>query len=319
MPDIYSDQQLHLAAQLYYVDGKGQVEIARLVKVSQSKVSRLLAMARERGIVRISVAEYVSRDEGLEKELCGRLGLRWAAVIKTVEGVGREDVRRAVAHFGAPAVADVLQTRNVIAVAGGRTMREMVDHLPKMERKEAAVVQAMGSIDAAAGPLDALELGRVLAGKLGSGYFTLNTPAFVPDKQTRDTFLHLDQIRSVWKRFDEVDLALVGIGDLQESVFIDRKVLSTKDLSDLRKTGVVGEICGRFFDKAGNECATNWLDRVISIELEQLRKVPEVVAIVAGGTRSSAIAAAARGGIVKSLLIDEIGARALLQFIESEA
>lgn len=313
MSEKYSDEQLRLAARLYYIDGIGQVEIARFVKVSQAKVSRLLAMARERGIVRISVAEYAPRNNALEKRLCKRFGLRAATVVKTVEGLNREDARRTVAHFGAPVVSGIIPANSVVAVAGGRTMREVVDHLPDEPDRRVTVVQAMGSIDAAVGPLDALELGRALARRWGGSYFTLNTPAFVPDKRTRDTFLGLDQIRSVFKRFSEVDVALVGIGDLNDSVFVDRGVLNKSDLKELKKAGVVGEICGRFFDEAGKECQSDWHDRVISIELDRLRKVPEVIGVVAGGTRCEAIAAAARGGILKSLLIDDTGAEALLE------
>src|SRR5512136_2473620 len=92
----YSDEQLRLAARLYYVDGMGQAEVARFVKVSQPKVSRLLALARERGIVRISVAEYEPRHQALERDLCKRFKLVAAAVIRTVPGLTAEEVRRTV-------------------------------------------------------------------------------------------------------------------------------------------------------------------------------------------------------------------------------
>ncbi|MBP7977695.1 MAG: hypothetical protein KA122_12815, partial [Verrucomicrobia bacterium] len=79
----YSDEQLRLAARLYYVDGLGQREVARLAKVSQAKVSRLLAAARERGIVHISVAEYKPHNKKLEHALRREFGFRTVAVIKT--------------------------------------------------------------------------------------------------------------------------------------------------------------------------------------------------------------------------------------------
>ncbi|MFM1746963.1 MAG: hypothetical protein RLZZ188_629, partial [Verrucomicrobiota bacterium] len=66
MLNAYSDDQLRMLARLYYVDGLGQLEVARLAKVSQAKVSRLLALARERGIVRITVADYDPRHPELE-------------------------------------------------------------------------------------------------------------------------------------------------------------------------------------------------------------------------------------------------------------
>src|SRR5512137_1463785 len=104
----YSDEQLRLAARLYYVDGMAQNEVARFVKVSQAKVSRLLAAARERGIVRITVAEYEPRNTALEASLRKEFGLDAVAVIKVLEGATAEDARRAVGHFGAPFVATLL-------------------------------------------------------------------------------------------------------------------------------------------------------------------------------------------------------------------
>jgi len=51
---------------------------------------------------------------------------------------------------------------------------------------------------------------------------------------------------------------------------------------------------------------------VISVELDQLRKIPQVIGVAAGPDRAAAVVAAMRGGLLKSLLIDESGAAALL-------
>src|SRR3954451_8968855 len=109
MPHDYSDDQLRLAARLYYIDGLGQSEVARFAKVSQAKVSRLLALARERGIVRITVADYEPRERRLESALRARLGLDTVVVIKTQEDMGPEDLRRAVGHFAAPVIAGLMK------------------------------------------------------------------------------------------------------------------------------------------------------------------------------------------------------------------
>ncbi|MCX6904587.1 MAG: transcriptional regulator, partial [Verrucomicrobia bacterium] len=175
-----------------------------------------------------------------------------------------------------------------------------------------AVVQAMGSIDSTVGPVDAFELGHALAHRWGGSFYRLNSPAFVPDLKTRNSFLALPQIRSVWQRLSQATVALVGIGTLENSVFVERGVLSAADLDKLKQGGAVGEICGRFFDLHGRECDSPWRDRVISISLDQLRAVPQVVGVIAGADRSAAIAAAIRGRLLKSLVIDEAGAVALL-------
>jgi deoxyribonucleoside regulator len=263
--------------------------------------------------VRISVAEYEPRHQALERDLCKRFKLVAAAVIRTVPGLTAEEVRRTVGHFGAPFVASLISAGNVVAIAGGRTISELIRPLPMDKERRLTVVQAMGSIDAQVGPVDALMVGRTMAQRSGGFFLTLNTPAFVADKRMRDSLLAHEQIRGLWQRLKQANVALVGIGTLENSVFVDRGVFSDAARQELRACGAVGEICGRFYDQSGSECDSRWRDRVMSIDLERVRRIPQVIAAVAGADRAAAIAAAIRGGLVKSLVIDEAGAQALLQ------
>jgi deoxyribonucleoside regulator len=309
----YSDEVLRMAASLYYVDGLGQTDVANLVRVSQTKISRLLAVALERGIVRISVDHYDPRLKALEDRLCARFELKSAAVIKTAQNTTREAARQTVGHFGAPYVASLFPQNGVVALGGGRSVAEVVHRFRRSDGRRLTVVQAMGSIDSNISPVDALELGRAVVNLWGGEFLTLSTPAFLPDKKTRDVFLGSEQIRSVWQRLRKADAALVGVGPLEQSVYSERGVLSASDLAQLRTCGAVGEICGRFFDSAGDECASPWRNRAISIELDHLRKIPQVIGVAAGADRAAAVAAALRGGLLKSLLIDETGAQALVE------
>ena len=212
----------------------------------------------------------------------------------------------AVGHFGGAFAAGMLWRRKAwSAIAGGRSIRELVQHVPDDKNRHLTVVQAMGSMDSSVGSEDALELGRILARRSGGRFLSLNSPAFVPDRRTRDAFLSLPQIHSVRQELARADVALVGVGTLDNSAFAARGVLTPRDMEELAGCGAVGEICGRFYDKDGQECDSRWRDRVVSIDLEQLRKIPQVIGIVAGGDRSAAIAAAVRGNLLKGLLIDD--------------
>ncbi len=312
MPNDYSDERLRLVARLYYLDGLGQSEVAKFAKVSQAKVSRLLALARERGIIRITVADYEPRRRELEDQLCARLGLKEAIVIKSSGGTEAADLRRAIGHFGAPAVEALIQPHDTVALAGGRTIHELVHHLPAKKTKSLTVVQAMGSVDSSVNAFDAQEVGRVMAQRLGGIFLALNAPAFIAEKRTRDALLGLEQVRSVNESLDRAKVALIGLGTLQNSVFVERGVLKDQMLRDLERAGAVGEVCGRFIDARGDECATTWSDRVMSVRIEQLRRIPRVIGVVSGSDRTAAILAAIRGGLVKSLVIDEGGAGVLL-------
>jgi deoxyribonucleoside regulator len=313
MPDDYSDDdRLRLVARLYYLDGLAQNEVARFAKVSQAKVSRLLALARERGIVRITVADYEPRRRELEERIQAELGLDLVAVLKGGGSMEAADLRRAVGHFGAAIVDAQLQPHDVVALAGGRTIHELVLHLPESGNKALTVVQAMGSVDSSVSVYDAQEIGRVLVRRSGGSFLSLNTPAFIPEKRTRDALLKLAQVKSVNANLDRARVALVGLGTLANSVFVERGTLDAAMVRELQRAGAVGEVCGRFFDARGNECATSWRDRVISVSFDRLRKIPLVIAIVSGTDRTAAIEAAIRGNLIKALIIDEAGATALL-------
>lgn len=309
---VESDDEVTSVARLYYLDGLGQQEIAGVIGVSRSTVSRLLNAARERGIVRFSVDPYDPRDAALERMLSDRFHLRHAIVIRTL-GQKAETVRRAVGYYAASAVAERFQPGQTVGLAGGRTLHELihafaVHHPPTRPR----VVQLMGNIGPTASAIDPSELSRVLASRFDGTFYTLNAPAFASDRRTRDVFINHEHIRTVRKLFDALDLALVGIGSLDESAFVERGVLTAADFGKLRSAGAAGEICGRFYDRSGRECETDYRDRVISVELDELRRCHEVIGVTNGPRRARAVFAALRGRLVNSLVIDQQGAEALL-------
>jgi DNA-binding transcriptional regulator LsrR (DeoR family) len=304
---------LILAARLYFLDGLPQAQIGKLVNVSQSKVSRMLALARERGLVRITVPEYEPRDAALEDALSRALGVE-AVVIRAVAGLRIADLRQTLGYFAAPAVAGWMGAAVGVAIAGGRSMQALVEHMkPAGPRPGMTLVQAMGNIDSSPGPYDAVELGRTLAARWQGRFLTLNSPAILPDAETCQRFLRLEQIRQVLAALAGADLALVGVGTLKNSVFAERRVLAPADLEMLEKAGAVGEILGRFYDGRGEECATPLRRRVVSLGLDELRKIPKKVGVVAGADRAEAVLAAVRGGLLNALAIDEGGATALLE------
>lgn len=306
------DPLLASAAHLYYVDHRDQREIGSILGVSRSTVSRLLKSARERGIVRISVTEFDPRDREREAVLRERFGLHHVVVVRT-PGRAPATVRRAVGYFSAPAVAELIRPGAAVGLAGGRTLAALIGRItPSDAVHGVAVVQLMGNIGPSPSAIDAVELSRELAQRLRGTFFTVSAPAVVQDRRARDMLLAHDHIRLVWGLFGSLALAFVGVGTLDESLFVERGVFTPFELDRLRRQGVVGEICGRLFDRDGRECATEYRDRVLSIDLDVLRGRPEVVGVTNGPGRAAAVRAAIRGRLITSLVIDDAGAEAIL-------
>ena len=94
----------------------------------------------------------------------------------TEEGLIHEEDReliQSVVEFGDKVVREVMTPRpKIVAIAGGRSIRELVHHIPEDKHRHLTVVQAMGSVDSNVGSEDALELGRVLAKARNAGLTT---------------------------------------------------------------------------------------------------------------------------------------------------
>jgi deoxyribonucleoside regulator len=309
----YSDELLILVARCYYIDNLPQAQIAKLVNVSQSSMSRMLGLARKRGLVRVSVPDYEPRCEESEQELRSRFGIE-AVVIRTAPGLAGADLRAALGFFAAPVATTWIEPGGVIAVAGGRSIQAVIERMePESPDLSVSIVQAMGNIDSCPGPYDAVELGRVLAQRWNARFYTLNAPGILPDKETCRQFLQLQQISAVTEQLRSATTTVVGIGTLENSVFLERKVLTAEEIGMLRRAGAVGEMLGCFFDAEGNECDTEFRDRVVSLRLADVRRLPRVVALVSGPDRAVAVRSAIRAGLIGTLVIDPAGAAAILE------
>ena len=310
---VISDELLTLAARLYYNDRVPQQEVAAMLNVSQAKVSRLLALARERGIVTITVNDYDACDHQLEQQLMIRWPLKKVVVIRVHAGQSAEQTRKLIGHFAAPWLTEVICAGMQIGLAGGRTIRELIEHYqPTSETSGITVIQLMGNVDPRISPTDASEIGRTLAYKGRGAFLTINAPVFAADDALCQELWRHRQLQPVNDAFQCLDLALVGIGTPENSILSEGQTLAAENLEQLRTAKVCGEICGRFFDADGNEAATSYRERTLGIPLEMLRRTPLVVGVVNGIDRVAAIAAAIKGKLINSLIIDSAGAKKLL-------
>jgi DNA-binding transcriptional regulator LsrR (DeoR family) len=66
----------------------------------------------------------------------------------------------------------------------------------------------------------------------------------------------------------------------------------------------VGSTCCRFFDADGRSIRGTVHDRVLAVDLDDLRRIPTVVAVATGAEKTAAVHAALRGGFLGGLITD---------------
>jgi DNA-binding transcriptional regulator LsrR (DeoR family) len=110
----------------------------------------------------------------------------------------------------------------------------------------------------------------------------------------------------------------VGIGESP----VSSEIIFQDDVPDLEKKGLVekgavGDICMRFFDKNGK--AVSYLKQeIMSIELDELARIPEVIAVAGGIQKVDAIIGASHAEYINTLITDELTALKVIEKLESK-
>jgi DNA-binding transcriptional regulator LsrR (DeoR family) len=252
-------------ARLYYVRELTQQQIAQRLGVSRFKVLRLLEQARAEGVVRFEIDEPVPVLDDLSHALEERFGVT-AAVVE-----------RDVARAGANLLPRLVRDHDVLGVAWGETLAALVGHLPQLDG-EIPVVQICGAIDGLVPGTGPTELAARFAAKTGGRFHPLEAPAVADERALRRA------VRPTTEIFDDVSLALVGIG---------------------ARPDAAGHMLVHVFDDHGRIVSA---ERSIALSVAQLRRT-RVVAVAGGRAKRRAVLGALRTKLVDVLVTDADCAR----------
>ena len=305
---------LYAAARLYYEDEATQAEVAEQLGTSRATVSRLLAEAKRQGIVRIEVVPPAEARPGdLGDRLTRALGLESvylsAALPAPGPGRGIVDVMgRALAPAVGRALSEAgLLPGDVLLVSSGRTVYEVAQHdltpLPGV-----VIAPTVGGNDQPEEWYQTNEITRLVANRVGGRANYLFAPA-LPGPELYQSLLNDPSIQRVLHQWPTARCVLMGVG---------APPLTRADIPRFVPTGssslraAVGDVCSRFYDRAGDPVDFDGSERLIALELEALQHVPVTIAVAVGRDKIDSIAAGARGGYFKQLVTDPATAEALL-------
>jgi DNA-binding transcriptional regulator LsrR (DeoR family) len=301
-------------ARMYHTQGMRQTEICERLNIHQSTVSRLLKRAEREGIVRITVMLPPGTHTELEEGLQGRFALDDAVVVDCLEDEAQiaHDLGGAAAFY----LENIVKPDDVIGISSwSAALLQMVNAMHPTQRfKSCRVVQILGGVGNPNAEVHATQVTRRLADLMGGEATLLPAPGVVGSRSARDVLQKDRFVREVLELFPKVTLALVGIGATEPSSALasSGNIFSPQEINLLASKGAVGDICLRFFDATGRQVLTELNDRVISMELGQLRNVRRVIAVAGGLRKLQAIRGALVGKLINVLITDLTTAQRLL-------
>ena len=319
-PDRAEHEQLRLTtrvAWLYHMRGLKQSQVADLLGLSQTRVSRLLESANALGIVRTTVRVPSGLHFELEQRLIERYDLRSAHLLE-VPGPDDASLIGDLGQFLAAYLAENPLTGDVIGFTSwSRTLREGIRFLDVPERQPASfVVEMLGDVGPPDAQHEAAEVTRQLARLTGAQPRFLRVPGVVGSADARRVLLENDaHAREALALLNRVDEALVGIGTLtvDPPLRAGDNFFSTEQFELARELGAVGQVNLRFIDADGNAVSSELDGLVIGVTLDQLRACKRSIAVAGGPSKVSVIRAALLGGWINTLITDRSTAEELLR------
>lgn len=298
-------------AWLYYHEGLNQKDIAETLGISRATVVNYLQEARERELIRITLAAPAFTTHRLASDLCRRFGLKAAYVVPD-EGASVEDAFRRVVKGAALWLPDLLAPGDNLGVAWGRTVYDLAEALEITRTEEMTVLQLVGSMATPYG-FTAEACSTRLAQRLGARCLNLHAPAILSSADLARALRAEPILRVQLDEIEKLNKLLFSVGTAAEDSHIVSSGLATmEDLAHYICNGAVGVICGRFVDAAGRAIPGPMEDRMIGIPLERLTGLEMGILVTPGHDKVAATMAAIRGGYATHLVTGLTVAEALL-------
>ncbi|MDR1711055.1 MAG: transcriptional regulator [Propionibacteriaceae bacterium] len=307
-------EEMYQAATRYYIQGETMESIAHHMRLSRSSVSRLLKVARDTGLIRISLADRVGSQSPLASALAKAFGIR-VHLVSTRESTSDTYRLEQVAKLGGQLLTDAVGDHQLIGIAWGATLSQVVKHVRRRPLVGSSILQINGSANATSFGIPYVgEMLQALADAFDSPIVHFPVPAFFDYAATREAMWRETSVRHVLDLRDKLDVAVFGVGSFYASIasrVYSAGYLTTEEIDTLAADGVVGDICTVLLREDGSYADIPYNERSTGLTPAELQRIPRRLCVVSDPARAAAILGALRARVATDLICDESTARAV--------
>nr|WP_105439544.1 sugar-binding transcriptional regulator [Neorhizobium sp. T25_13] len=304
------------AAWLYYNQGLTQKDVAERLGLSRSTVIRLLDEAMKRSEVQIWISEGIDTCVELAIRLEKAYGLDEAVVVPAPRDNSAAALASSVGLALGQFLSEVVQDDMTIGVGWGRTMTASLGSFRPPRRKNCKVVSLLGGI-VAVHQTNPIDYTWRFAGQLGAECYMFLAPLLVDSVKTKRALIEECGLKTIYDLAENLDLAVVSCGDIgPHSTSLSEGFISKAELDRLIAAGCICDTMFNFLDEEGRSVDHKLNERVMSVDLDTLKKARHIVLSSGGAHRAVAIRATIRRIGCHTLITDETAAKELLRLNE---
>lgn len=312
------ERLLFKIAQLYYEQDYTQAQISKELGIYRTTVGRLLKRAKAEGIVKIEVKSKINDQIDIEEKIRKYFNMKEIVVVPSRDIQSQEEIEKLIGKACSELLNRVVKDRDVVGLAWGTTLGNMVTHLSDIDPKDVECVPLVGgpgemNVDFHVNAI-VYKLAEIFAGK---SYF-IDAVAVYRSSETTQEILSASFMKKILELWSNLTIAIVGIGSkTSSSNMVWSGILGESDCNLLEEHKVVGDICSRFYDLSGELIESILCDRTVAIELENLKKLNYSIGVAYSKDKVDSIIGAMRGDFINVLVTDEETAIGIVEAIET--
>ncbi len=323
MDEIERTHNAIVAARLYYYQNLTTEAIAREMVISRSSVSRLLAYARENGLVSIQVIDVEDQPTSLAQAILSHYKeARKVQVVPVSHILSESDWLERTAQYAANYLNTVFDSDMIMGVAWGATISAISRYLQPKTTHNSHIVQLNGAGNTRSMGIEyASEIILRFAQAYQASVDLFPVPTFFDFVSTKEAMWKERSIKRILELQQRSDLLLHSIGAVKSGVpshVYSGGFLEEKDYQELRRFNIAGDIATVFFRRDGSFDNIPINLRASGPNLGMIKQ-KRAICVVSGLGKAAGLHAALSGGLVKELIVDEPTARLLVsKYINNE-
>lgn len=307
MYDAASDFEENLMIKIawyYYMENLTQQAIADQLGISRMRVIKLLEKARQTGVVQFRISSSFDKRHEMETRLMETYHLKDCYIVPTNPNAA--GVNDTIAKAASIYISNHITDNCYINFGYGDTSSRTIEYLAKNLETSVSFVSLTGGVG--------YYLPNSESNIFNAKLYLIPAPLIMSSREMAEAIRSESSVSEVSSMIRLASMTIVGIGAMDNSATILKSsILGHNDFLLLNMKGAVGDVICHFIDKDGNLVDTDIDSRLVSVPLDTLNELENVIGVAAGKHKVSAITAALKGGYLDILITDESTAALLYQ------